>query len=496
MPEPTPVPTLAPAEARAGPLAPTRLRRSGSRCQRGRLGQHFFHLAHEAARIGHARRMKRAQQGHLRGHERIGRGAHFVVALEQQLPQAVQLARAKVCRPAFERGAFLGGAGLSFRAADLGDGDLVDEIELGAHHRHRFDPERVLVGHFLQQGGAIGSQQGGEQATLERLVGKAEHVAHLLGAHADGLALSASGKVGVADRLIEDREPVARRPFGGGGDHGERLVLGLDAFFLADVGEMLREQGGRDAPQIETLAPRKHGDRQLVDFGRGKQELHMGRRLFERLEQGVERIAAEHVNFVDDVDLVARRNGSIAHRLDDLAHVVDAGVAGRVHLDHVDMAPFGNRTARLALAARVDRRAALPIGADAVERLGDQARGAGLAHPAHAGHQKGMGQTVAPDGIGQGLDHGFLPDQRREGLRAILARQHAIGLGRSDRSRNGNGNGRRNSGCRRNRSGNRLTEHGALPCRFKLGGTGDAITGTAITGTGILRLGRRAKHVG
>jgi hypothetical protein len=76
--------------------------------------------------------MKRAQQGHLRGHERIGRGAHFVVALEQQLPQAVQLARAKVCRPAFERGAFLGGAGLSFRAADLGDGDLVDEIELGA----------------------------------------------------------------------------------------------------------------------------------------------------------------------------------------------------------------------------------------------------------------------------------------------------------------------------------------------------------------------------
>jgi hypothetical protein len=163
------------------------------------------------------------------------------VALEQQLPQAVQLARAKVCRPAFERGAF-SAERACLPAADLGDGDLVDEIELGTHHRHRFDPERVLVGHFLQQGGAIGSQQGGEQATLERLVGKAEHVAHLLGAHADGLALSASGKVGVADRLIEDREPVARRPFGGGGDHGERLVLGLDAFFLADVGEMLREQ--------------------------------------------------------------------------------------------------------------------------------------------------------------------------------------------------------------------------------------------------------------
>src|SRR3546814_3794661 len=47
------------------------------------------------------------------------------------------------------------------------------------------------------------------------------------------------------------------------------------------------------------------------------------------------------MHFVDDIDLVARRHRGIAHRLDNLAHIVDAGVRRGVHLDHVDMAPLG-----------------------------------------------------------------------------------------------------------------------------------------------------------
>ncbi len=154
----------------------------------------------------------------------------------------------------------------------------------------------------------------------------------------------------------------------------------------------------------------------------------MRRRFLKCLEQGIESIARQHVNFVDDVDLVARRNGGIAHRLDDLAHIVDAGVAGGVHLDHVDMAAFGDRDAGLAHAAGIDRRAALPVRSDAVERLGDQPRGGGLADPAHAGHQEGMGQPLARDRIGQRPDHRILADQLGKGLRSVFARQHAVGL--------------------------------------------------------------------
>src|SRR5690606_2543323 len=98
----------------------------------------------------------------------------------------------------------------------------------------------------------------------------------------------------------------------------------------------------------------------------------------------------KHVDLVHDVDLVTRADGSVAHRFDDLAHVIHAGVAGSVHLDHVDMTALGDSDARLTLATRVDGGATLPIRPDTVERLGDQARGGRLAHPAHAGHQEGM----------------------------------------------------------------------------------------------------------
>ena len=101
----------------------------------------------------------------------------------------------------------------------------------------------------------------------------------------------------------------------------------------------------------------------------------MRRRLFKRLEQRVEGVAAEHVDFVDDVNLVARRDCRITHRLDDFAHIVDPGVARGVHFDHVDVPPLGNCHAWFAHPARIDGRSALPVQPDAVERLGDQPRG-------------------------------------------------------------------------------------------------------------------------
>jgi hypothetical protein len=47
---------------------------------------------------------------------------------------------------------------------------------------------------------------------LQRLVGEAEHVLHLLGGDADRLALAAAGQIGVADRLVEDRQPSRAEP--------------------------------------------------------------------------------------------------------------------------------------------------------------------------------------------------------------------------------------------------------------------------------------------
>ncbi len=158
-----------------------------------------------------------------------------------------------------------------------------------------------------------------------------------------------------------------------------------------------------------------------------EQELHVRRRLFQCLQEGVERLLREHVHFVDDVDLVARRDRAIAHALDQLAHVVDAGARGGVHFDHVDMAVLGDRLAVLADAARIDGRSAGAVRPDAVQRAGDDAGGRRLADAAHAGEHEGMGDAAGGDGVAQGAHHRFLADQGREIDRTILAGEDAVG---------------------------------------------------------------------
>ena len=185
---------------------------------------------------------------------------------------------------------------------------------------------------------------------------------------------------------------------------------------------------GADPFQIEALAARQYRDRHLVHFRGRENELHMRWRLLEGLQQRVKGVFREHVDFVDNVDLVAGRDRRIAHRLDNLADIIDAGMAGGIHLDDVDKAAGRDAPARLAHAAGIDRGAALPVFANAVERLGYQTRGRCLADPAYAGHQEGMGQPVALDRIAQGLDHCVLADQFGKFRRPVFARQHPIGL--------------------------------------------------------------------
>ena len=287
--------------------------------------------------------MDDAEQRHLGGLERHRRAVDLGEALQQQLPEAVDGGVGQAARPFGIGLALLGRLGRILRAADLGAGDAVDALEEAAQHRRGLDAEIVLVAQRRQRRLRVAREEQAEQAADRAAVGEAEHRAHLVGGDAAGA---------VGDRLVEDREAVAGRAFGGAGDERERLRLDLDAFRLRDFGEMGGEGFGRDAAEVEALAAREDGDRDLVHLGRGEQELDVRRRFLERLQKRVERVLREHVDFVDDVDLVARRDRGVAHRLDDLAHVVDAGVAGGVHLDDVDMAAFGDGAARLADAAR------------------------------------------------------------------------------------------------------------------------------------------------
>ncbi|MGY4449719.1 hypothetical protein ACVWZR_004379 [Bradyrhizobium sp. i1.3.1] len=147
------------------------------------------------------------------------------------------------------------------------------------------------------------------------------------------------------DRLVEQRQRVAHRAFRGAHDDAERLGLDLDVLLGRDIGEVLHQHVGLDPAQVKTLAARQHGDRNLADLGGREHEFGVLRRFLQRLQEGVERRRRQHVDFVDNVDLVAGAGRRVAHAVIDLADVVDAGVRGRVHLQHVHVPAFHDRLA-------------------------------------------------------------------------------------------------------------------------------------------------------
>lgn len=87
-----------------------------------------------------------------------------------------------------------------------------------------------------------------------------------------------------------------------------------------------------------------------MGLGCGKDEDDVLGGLFYSFQECVEGAQGEHVDFVYDVNLVARRSWREENFLFDGAYVVDAGVAGAVYFYDVQTAAFGNASAVIAYA--------------------------------------------------------------------------------------------------------------------------------------------------
>jgi len=144
-------------------------------------------------------------------------------------------------------------------------------------------------------------------------------------------------------------------------------------------------------------------------------------------QKRVERRGREHVDFVDDVDLVASARWRISHAIADLAHVVDAGVGRRVHFQHVHVPAFHDRLAMHAHHRHVDGRPLhRTIRQFVIQRPGENPRGRGLSDPAHPGQNPCLRNPAGFERVRNGADHGILADQILETGGAVFARQHAV----------------------------------------------------------------------
>ena len=193
------------------------------------------------------------------------------------------------------------GAGLG---RDLQAGQQMGQFQQVAQNHFGIGAQVVLLPQLRQGGGHIALHQILEQIIDPHPVGQTQHFTYLFRRD-----LAAA----MGDGLVQQRETVTHRAFGGAGDQVQRLGLRRGTFGLDNAGEMADQQLGADPAQIKALTARQHGDRQLARFRGGEDELYVAGRLFQGFQQGIEGLGGEHVHFIDDVDLVAGRGGQITH---------------------------------------------------------------------------------------------------------------------------------------------------------------------------------------
>ena len=140
-----------------------------------------------------------------------------------------------------------------------------------------------------------------------------------------------------------------------------------------------------------------------MGFGGSQNKNNMRGWFLEGLEESVRGAGTKHVDFVDDVDLVACLVGCIVDLLTETADIVDASVAGSVNFDDIQSAALGYCLTHGAGIAGFT----VAIG-ETIYRLSQNARGAGLAGSPRATKKIGMRYTAAAESIEQCLCYRFL----------------------------------------------------------------------------------------
>src|SRR5699024_7346411 len=211
----------------------------------------------------------------------------------------------------------------------------------GAHHDEVPQPlQQVLheatwgvpgVDHTIHHPKETGAVAGGDRlhgVVQQRGVGEAQE--------SDGSLVVDRALVHAGDELIEHREAVAYRPSPGTHHQGQYAGLDLHTFGLRQglqvLGELFRWH------QTEGVMVRAGTNRadDLLRLGGCEYELHVRRRLFDKLEQGVEALRGDHMGLVDDEVLVAVPCGAEDGAVTQLTTIVRSPVGGGVHLHHIE----------------------------------------------------------------------------------------------------------------------------------------------------------------
>ena len=173
--------------------------------------------------------------------------------------------------------------------------------------------------------------------------------------------------------LVQKADGITKGPPRQEGDDLQGLIVDLEVNAGRNVPHAADDLLLGDAAELEMLASGDNGSGDPVGLCRRHDEDGVGRRLLQGLEKGVEGALGEHVDFIDDVDLVLGPDRGEDDFLGQPPDVVNAVMGGGVNLIDVHEGAVIGGQANLTGIARIPF-----LGIETVDGLGEDLGQGGL----------------------------------------------------------------------------------------------------------------------
>jgi hypothetical protein len=173
--------------------------------------------------------------------------------------------------------------------------------------------------------------------------------------------------------------------------------------------------------QIKALAAAENSGKNFVWLGSGENKNDVRRRFFQRLEQRIEGLLSEHVDFVDDVDLVFATNRSEPDIFPEFSNLIDAVVAGAINFQNVQTDSLRDFPTGITYTAWCDSG---PV--NAVQRFSEDTGSRGFAGSPWTNEQIGVSKSLLHDSVLERAHDVVLTEDFIEYLGTIFPRKNLV----------------------------------------------------------------------
>jgi ribose 1,5-bisphosphokinase PhnN len=118
-------------------------------------------------------------------------------------------------------------------------------------------------------------------------------------------------------------------------ENGQGFIIGGNIFFGGNRAQLVDDLIELDGMKAEMLAARPDGLRNVLSLRGRHHENDVRRRLFQGLEQRIERGIGNLVRFIQNINLVAVTRRAIAGGITQFADLINTAIGGRVDFDYI-----------------------------------------------------------------------------------------------------------------------------------------------------------------